>query len=313
MASGFGRPIRLAALAAALACIAPAVACQKQDQPAEYASSANLPSYAEDYPNVLHRARKSFQDDEREATRLIDELATYPEPLSETNWKVVREVWARADSAGRSAMYARARRDADAAARFFEEEEQALSKKVGGSVQWAAKQKGCSAELASPAINGMKKGVEEQLDERLEENNAATLYVDQNRDVVGKKNVEKLKEQAGDLAHASYLTFVAVPRATRELQRVAAEGETVKSTLDGAITEAEAVAKDESRDKAVRDEASERASKMRKARGLVDTQVQQANALLEQTEQRTGELQKKYRDALDKLLKAADANASGGG
>jgi hypothetical protein len=103
-----------------------------------------------------------------------------------------------------------ARREVDGARAFFDAEKDELLKKVAGAAQFAAKSKGCDMDVSGAVSHALKDTVEKRLVKRLREQSEAHVFIDRNQTALGKENVEKLLEQADEIAHASYLARVLI-------------------------------------------------------------------------------------------------------
>jgi hypothetical protein len=76
---------------------------------------------------------------------------------------VALDVVSRADEAGRSSSYVQRAHEINGVMQFFEREGEKIDKKVGGSVQYAAKSKGCNAEVYGAATHALKEALEQQV------------------------------------------------------------------------------------------------------------------------------------------------------
>src|SRR3954471_15055863 len=182
----------------ALLVAALAVGCSQQPAPA-FASSANETSYAERYPAALLALRTEFASDEAKAREIFGGFQNYPGALSNPDGEQVLGVVTRADAAGKSGAYAQQAQENQSVSRFFSEEKDSLNQKVGGAAQYAAKQKECTVDVASPAIGALDKGVDKALETRLLDHTEAHRYIEDHQDALGKPNLEKLEKQADDI------------------------------------------------------------------------------------------------------------------
>src|SRR5882757_8659811 len=244
---------KVALLAAALS------GCSSRPAPA-FASSANEAGYAEHYPATLLAQRTEFAANESKSRQLMAGFSNYPGALSAPNGEQVLELVKRADAAGRSGAYAQQIQENQDAARFFAEEKDSLHQKVGGAAQYAAKQKECTTDVASPAIGALDRGVDKALEERLRSHDEAHRYIEDHQDALGKPNLEKLQKQADDITLASYLVHVRVKRLKLELSSLADEASDVKKTLARNDADAQAVIGNGSASKAAKTTAQSRAT-----------------------------------------------------
>jgi hypothetical protein len=288
----------IALLAAALS-----YGCSQRPAPA-FASSANETSYAERYPSTLLALRTEFATDEAKARDIFGGFPNYPGALTNPDGQQVLGVVTRADAAGKSGAYAEQAQENQSVSRFFTEEKDPLNQKVGGAAQYAAKQKDCTVDVASPAIGALDHGVDKALEERLRGHDEAHRYIEDHQDALGKPNLEKLQKQADDISLASYLVHVRVKELKLELSRLVDEASDVKKTLGRSDTEARAVAADANASKAAKATAQTRATAAEGATANIDSEVDQAKRAVADMDARSTQLEKDYNAALDALEKA---------
>ncbi len=292
-------------LVASLA-VAVSSGCSTQPTPA-FASSANESSYAEHYPAALLALRTEYASDESHAIEIFSAFPSYPGALSAPNGAQVLAVVDRADAAGKSGAYAQEMDEQRHVARFFSEEKETLNQKVGGAAQFAAKQKECTVDVASPAVGALDRGVDKALADRLHDHNEAHRYIEDHQDTLAKSNLEKLQKQADEIALASFLVHVRVKQIKRELARLVDEGSGVKKTLERSDADAQIVIADKTASRSAKATAQTRASASAAARANIDSEVEQAKRALADMDARSEKLEKDYSasfDALEKALKA---------
>jgi len=276
--------------------------CSSRPAPV-FASSANESGYAERYPAALLAARTDFAASESRAREIIGQFPSYPAALSSPDGEQVLGVVTRADAAGRSASYAHAMDEQTHVARFFKEEKDPLNQKVGGAAQYAAKQKECAVDVASPAIGALDKGVDKALEDRLRDHSESERYIEDHQDALGKANIEKLQKQADDITLASYLVHVRVKQLKAELSGLADEASDVKKTLARSDADAQAVLGNASASKAAKTTAQSRATAAKTASTGLDIEVEQAKRAVQEMDARIEQLDKDYQAALDSLEK----------
>jgi hypothetical protein len=159
--------------------------CATQPAPV-FASSANESSYAEHYPATLATLRTEYASDESHAIEIFSAFPNYPAALSNPDGQQVLALVDRADAAGKSGAYAQEMDEQQSVSRFFTEEKEPLNQKVGGAAQYAAKQKECTVDVASPAIGALDRGVDKALEDRLHDHNEAHRYIEDHQDALGK-------------------------------------------------------------------------------------------------------------------------------
>lgn len=280
-----------------------AVGCTQKPEPV-FASSANEESYAERYPAALVAVRTEYATDEGKARELFGGFQNYPAALTSPDGPQVLAVVQRADAAGKSAAYTHQARENQAVEQFFADEKDTLNQKVGGAAQYAAKQKECTVDVASPAIGALDKGVDKALEDRLRGHDEAHRYIEDHQDALGKPNLEKLQKQADEISLASYLVHVRVKELKTELARMVDEASDVKKTLGRDDTEARAVVADPAASKAAKATAQTRATAAEGASAKIDNEVEEAKRAVADMDARTQQLEKDYNAALDALEKA---------
>ncbi len=276
--------------------------CSSRPAPV-FASSANETSYAERYPAELLGLRTEFATDEAKAREIFGNFQGYPGALSAPDGQQVSAVVSRADAAGKSGAYAEQMQENQSVSHFFTDEKDSLNQKVGGAAQYAAKQKECTADVASPAIGALDHGVDKALEERLRGHDEAHRYIEDHQDALGKPNLEKLQKQADDISVASYLVHVRVKELKLELSRRVDEASDVKKTLGRSDTEARAVVADPAASKSAKTTAQTRASAAETASASLDSEVDQAKRAVADMDARSTQLEKDYAAALDALQK----------
>jgi chromosome segregation ATPase len=274
-------------------------------------SSAGESGYAERYPTAVDGVNNRLGEQEQKAREDFGKFAAYPDALKDPSWTGVGEVVSRADAAGKSASYAREAEQGRLVAQFFEEEKQDIHRRVGGAVDYTAKQKNCeSGEIAGAAVSSVDKAVEKQLEERLREHNEAHRYIDDHEEELGKANTDKLREQADEISRASFLVNVGVWVTRQELEQMIAEAGDVRSTLDRTIEESNAKLQEPDAKPAEKKQAQARLDAAKAAKDTIDAEVQEAQQSLEKIDERIQALQDEYEKALVELEKKIDEKAS---
>ncbi len=296
------------ARAAVFSVVAVVSACAPASRETELASSSQHVTYASRFAEALHQVRTEFMDAERESTRILGEARTYPDALKEPSWAHVAVVVQRADEAGRSRDYVSAHEESLSVARFFDQEKDPLGRKVGGAAQYVAKQKGCTADVQTPATHALGKAVTEALQDRLREANPAHSVIDDYQQALLAENLPALRRQADDLTLSSYLSHVAAPRAASDLVRMVGEVDSVRQTLEAEVADARA-AQDAAADEDRKKSAKARQSRAIEAKAKLDGQVEPARALAEEVEERASRAREAHDAAVRELRAALDAKA----
>jgi hypothetical protein len=287
-------------LAIAAVGLSASVGCAPPIEP-QIASSAPEPMYAADYPDALSRTMEEINAAESKTKETAGKFSGYPDALKNPPWPKVVEIVDLADSSGRAYAYVEARREIDGARAFFEAEKDEITKKVAGAAGFAAKQKGCDVDVSGAAAHALKEVVEKRLEKRLREASEANVYIDRNQAALPKENVEKLHEQADEIAAAAYLAHVLIVESKVRLRRMIEEGENVKKSLDAGVRAEQAYQAESGRTPAEKKASEERAEKMRQAAAKVDSATQQARTVSERADERVAAVQKTYDDAIGKL------------
>lgn len=291
-----------------VACAALLGACQQQKGP-EYASSAESPSYAERYPKALAAVRTRFAEDEKAAGENSDKFASFPGELQEPDWTHVGAVVERADEAGNSADFVQGMQDVETVTRFYESERDEIRNKVIGAANYAKKDKSCDVDLSGPIAGSLDKAVEQQSEDWLRSRSPAHRYIEDHEDAIGKKNVEKLADQADQIALTSYVVRVRMPRAKQDLEAMVTDASNVKSTLEEEQKAQQAILDDPKSSKAAKDRAKERVAAAQAALTTLDDEVNQAKNATNEIEQRAQAALDRYQKALDALKDAIEKEA----
>lgn len=281
-------------------------ACQQKQPPAVATSSAGQEGYALDYPKHMHRVQAKLADSERESRELFGKFEAYPDAWKGEGYTTGKSIIQTASDAGRSAEYAQAAQETEQIAQFFEDEKETFQKKVGGAAQYAGKKCGCK-DLGGSVVHALNKTVDETLEERLDERNEAQRQINIHEEFLGKEMAAALREQAREVSRASYLTYVSIPLAERELKRLADENTTIQATLDKAIKDWTAIGDDDGQPEETRKKAKDRVVEAKETKRLAQQQAEKATQSLEQAQQRREALQKEHDEAFKKLLAAFDA------
>lgn len=272
-------------------------ACSAPKPEPEIASSAAQAGYAARYPKEVQETAEGFGLRYNIAKTTIGEMPGYPDRLKTASKKEVLEVYDRADDSGRSYAYVDRVRELEGASRFFDEEKDEITKKVAGSAQFVAKQKGCEVDVTPAVGHALKEAVDKRIEERLHDRSEAQLVLDRHRAVLGKENAATLEKQADDLARASYIVHVELVEHKVRLNRILAELDAVKKSTDDAVA-AERAAQSEKRSDAEKKEAEQRIAELEKSKGLLDSAVTGAKGVADGMEERIAGIQKEYADAM---------------
>ncbi len=300
------RSVSVVLLAAALAL----PACAPEAQAPVVKSSAAEGAFAERYPDVLADSTAHVEGGEAEVARIKGELPTYPDAVKKTDYALMREMLVKADSAGQSQAYTENVRQNEAVSSFVSEEKDKLAQQTAGAVRYALTDKGASADEIEAGSNaaaaGQQRAVQKQLEERAHETNAAYRFIDDHEEQLGKANVPTLQKQADDVALASHIVHVVLPREKERLTQLVADADAVKKTLDKTIEEEKAVSADKATTPRRKKIADGHVKDAEASRARVDETLQKANTALTDLDKRTKELGDAYDQALLELLDKLD-------
>ncbi len=304
-----GRSLSLLVSCAALSTLS--AACSEKLPEPQIASSAVEPSYAQAYPARVDGEIQGFGDGQVQAKELSGAFKGYPAALDgDVDWNGVADIYAQADQVGRSHAYVDGIEEAEAARIFFEEEQDEISKKVGGAARYMAKQGGCQGdEVAGAAVLALKKTVKERLEERIRDANDAHRLVDRHRDKLGKKNAATLEQQVDDVTQASYLVHIALVEHKVRINQLIEDAETIKTTADELIKDEQEYQAQSGRTDEETQASVARVEDMRKAKAGMDAAIQKAKRTAQDMEQRIEAAQKQYQEALDALVEACRQKA----
>jgi len=300
--------LSLSALVALL--VLSGLACSNQKPAPLFTPSSDQSGYASRFPEAMAAARGRIAEHESKAKRELQAFATYADEIKEpTSYKDVRTVVDLADSAGRSAAYVERRQEVDSAAAFFESQKEDITRSVAGAAQYTAKQKNCDVDTYGSAAHALEKSVEKGLEKYLREHNEAHAYIEDNQDALGKPNLEKLRKQADEISDVSYMVHVGIPQSRERVEGMVAEANDVKKTLDRTIEESKTVEADAARSATDKAAAKKRRETAEAAKPRVDSELQQAQQMLEGLEERQKQITKEYEEALDGLRQKLDEKA----
>jgi hypothetical protein len=291
-----------------------AIGCTRSNElpPLTTASTAK-PAYATRYADSLAATRGSIGQQENKANRTMGEMSQFTSAIEAKDWHQVRTVYQLADAAGRSSDYAERHEQNDAVTTFFEEEKQDIQNGLVGSAQYAAKQNTCKDpnQVGSSALYGFNKAVEKSLQDRMRERDEAHDFISAHQSALGDKAVEKLREQADKISETSFIVYVGVEQNRRKLQVLVKESNDIKKTLQRAAEQDASLSSDATQPEADRKAAQARATAENESLAKADAEVQQAQHVLNEFDERAKKLRTDYEQALKALLDAADAKSKG--
>lgn len=266
---------------------------QGQGKGPQVAGAGDQVSYAARYPDELDALNKQLQTSEQDARAAMDSWDKMPGEVSGAQKLDVRRMVDKADAAGKSAGYVGERRKMDDVRAFYTEEKDEIGKKVAGTVEYAAQQKGCeNKDLGGAAVFGVKEAIDKRIEKRLRESNEAQVELEEHKSETDKATAERLEKRLDEIANTSYLVHVGVVDTRNKLEERRADAGKVKSTLDKAIE----------RGKQGKGEGSaKRVAELEKKRASIDALDEQAKSNLQGVDERIKTLQKDYDEKLKAL------------
>ena len=285
------------------------IGCASQQLAPDYASSTDQPSYAKEHPGQLESTRQQLDAQLALAQSLCEEFKGYPGELKDPDWNGVLVVVGDADVEGRSPHFAESLEHNGKVAAFYEDEKEEIHKRVGGSVQYQAKNKGCTADMYSPAVVALDKAMKARLEERAHDHSEAHTYLRLNQDTLGKANTEALTRQADRIALASYVTHVGLVRSKNKLDTLIDDASAVNTTLQNRIDELQRTDPNEKPSKATLAARDEELKELEAAKALLPQQLEGAKQQSESAEQRIVEARRVYDDALSQLKASIEEQA----
>ncbi len=287
-----------------------ALACARSnDLPPLTAPSSGQPTYATHFPESLATTRGAIDQQETKANRMIGEMSQFAASVDTKAWNHVSATYTLADSAGRSSIYADRYEQNSAVSSFLDEEKQGIQNGVVGSAQYSAKQNECKDpnQVGGAALHGLNKAIDKGLQDKMREHDEAHAYIAAHVNAIGTNAAEKLRDQADKISETAYLVFVGVERSRRQLKAQVDEAAEVKKTLQRTAEQDSTASSDSSQPEGDRKSAQARAAAENDALAHVDLELQQAQHVLTEIDQRIKKLRDDYDQAFKALLAAADA------
>jgi hypothetical protein len=283
----------------------PACSRQQKVEPV-YASSAVSPGYASRFPEELAAVQNGYFDQERMVKSATEAFADFPDALEAPDGQRVAAIYRYADHEGQSLAYSERLEAVEAVRSFYAREKDEIRKKVAGAVSYAAKQKQCEADVASPVGGAMDKIINERLEEELRGASDAHALIEDNAERLGPKNVEALEDQSDMISGASYLTRIGVVRTKLRLRQMLAEMEEIEQTHERTLEDLRALAKG-TEDEKERARLAERQKAVETARSRMQTEQEAARNLEAEIEKRIEELGEHYRTAFEALVQKVES------
>jgi hypothetical protein len=286
-----------------------AVACASTTTEPQFPSSAGQTSYAQDYPAALQSLANEQANGESQVRSLSAQLAKFADQLKDPPWDKVQSIVEQADQAGRSQGYSERQHSTDQVREFMATDKDEIVRRVGGAVQYVAKQKNYELDVYGTVGASMKDAVDKQLEKRLRAASDAQLTIDRYRDTLG-KNAPILEKQADSITLASYIANAELAMVRYRATKLVKEADPARKTLDQGIKDEQALQAEAGRTASEKKSSQERQARLQEARNRIDQAAVQAEAMVKDLEQRDAAVQKEYKDAIDALKNAVAAKAS---
>jgi len=265
------------------------------------ASSSGQSSYAIHYSEELSASTKAINDAQTQEKTLASSFGGRVDELRKPDWDKVDLIVEDSDQAGKSADFAGAHTDADAVKAFWDNEKDTITGRVAGSAQHTNKEAGCTADVAGGVAFALNDAMNKQLQKKLRARNEAFVVLERYRVSLGQQNVASLEKLADDVSQASYDVHVLMVVQRDRLQRLTADRDSVKKTLDKYIQDETAFQAEPGRTEPEKKASQDRITAANKSKADIDTAAQQAEAVSKQIDAQIDASTKDYEDALKGL------------
>lgn len=278
-----------------------ALGCSTAGKPPVTAASSDQTAYAIGYSDEIAAATKAIADVEAREKQLTAGFATRVDELRRPDWDKVQTVIDDSDEAGKSSDFADAQGEALAVKSFWDSEKSEITARVNGNAQHTMKQAGCTADTAGPISYALNEAITKQLQKKLRSKNEAFVVIERYKTSLGPQNVASLEKLADDISEASYDVHVLMVIQRNRLQRLVADKDDVKKTLDRFIQEEQAFQAEPGRTDAEKKASQDRVAAATKNKAELDKQAQQAEAVSKEMDKSIDAATKDYEKALENL------------
>jgi hypothetical protein len=298
-----------------LGCLLASVACHPQPVAA---TSGEQSVFAAAYPARLSELRDAFYDEEKRVRDVLPALRTPPAGLRGDERPAAKELFQRADVAGRSGYYSDEALRQESFDHLFEDGHSGLRRRVAGAVVYTVKQKKCGEqdcseefanELGNAAGYAADRAIERQAEQNLAAHNDASRYLETHSAKFGERNMDALNKHTRTLSHVSFVTHVRLELYRRELDSLLEERSRVSGALDRDENEARAALTQTDLTKTQRTGLERRLDEAQAGRAALSKESPLAQSALEDMEGRIATLHKDYDAMLAALLAALDQPA----
>lgn len=287
--------------ALALLFVVTALGCSTAGKPPTTAASSDQSAYAIGYSDEISAATKAIADVQAREKQLTAGFAAHVDELRRPDWEKVEAVISDSDEAGKSADFADAQAEAVAVKSFWDSEKNEITARVNGNAQHTMKQAGCTAETAGPISYALNDAISKQLQKKLRSKNEAFVVLERYKGSLGPQNVASLEKLADEISEASYDVHVFMVLQRNRLQRLVADKNDVKKTLDRYIQEEQAFQAEPGRTDADKRASQERVAQATKNKAELDKTAQQAEAVSKEMDKSIDAATKDYEKAIDDL------------
>lgn len=266
--------------------------------------SSSSVGYALEWPDRLESIGDRYREGSKQARTDAKTLPSYPSDLSEPDPALTRDLYSLADQAGRSHAVVEHLRSSQRIQAFVEDHEKGMAWRIGGHVNAALKRDGCACEYeVGPAtMHAIKGAVEDQLDDRYRELNEAHRLLELRGDELNKRDVGTVEDQIDTITKASFFVYIDSIDHMLEIDRLLAELEDVRQTIDGAIADERRAVNDPEATKAQTKAANKRLEALEAAKSPLGGAVNKTQNLRDQMEESNEQLKTTYETSLKQLL-----------
>jgi hypothetical protein len=271
------------------------------------ASSAGESSYAVHYSQELADSVKAVSDAQAREKTLSSGFAGHIDELKKPDWDKVQTIVDDSDRAGRSEDYAEARDEMEAVKAFWDTEKDTIGGRVAGGAQGKIKEAGCAADVSGTVSWALNDALNKQVQKRLRSKNDAFLVLERYKSSLGAQNTASLEKLADEISEASYDVHVLMVTEREQLQRLIADKDSVKKTLDRFIQDEQTYYGEPGRTDAEKKASADRVTAANKSKADLDAAAGQAEDLAKQMDSSIQAATKDYEEAVRALrTKIAD-------
>ncbi len=275
--------------------------CSSAGKGPTMAASGGQTSYAVGYAEEVTSATKAINDAQTKEKQLTAGFAAHVDELKKPDWEKVETIISDSDEAGKSADFAEAQGDALAVKSFWDAEKNEIAGRVNGNAQHTLKQAGCTADTAGPISYAMNEAVTKQLQKKLRSKNEAFVVIERYKTSLGPQNTASLEKLADEVAEASYDVHVLMVLQRNRLQRLVADRDDVKKTIDRFVQEEQAFQAEPGRTEPEKKASQDRVTAANKSKADLDKAAQEADAVAKQMDKSIEAATKDYEKALSDL------------